>query len=181
MEGPAGSSGGSAVGASEGRQPLTGPHLPPAAKAAKTQPKEKPPRRRPEQNKMKKPPCPQGTTAQENETSSFSCLALCVARQPAGHNALARATPFFSAPVGHNYAHAPTNPPPRRQPGNPPQKKRQEQINNCYVYLLLKILRRLYASISKSVLNARHCHAQFKGFLAILGEFFIFPLALVRF
>ena len=31
---PAGSSGGSAEGASEGRQPLTGPHLPPAAQAA---------------------------------------------------------------------------------------------------------------------------------------------------
>ena len=59
MESPAGSSGGSAEGASEGRQPLTGPHLPPAAQAAKTQLKKKPPRRRPEQNKMKKPPCPQ--------------------------------------------------------------------------------------------------------------------------
>ena len=34
MERPAGSSGGSAEGASEGRQPLTGPHLPPAAQAA---------------------------------------------------------------------------------------------------------------------------------------------------
>ena len=33
---PAGSSGGSAEGASEGRQPLTGPNLPPAAQAAKT-------------------------------------------------------------------------------------------------------------------------------------------------
>ena len=31
---PAGSSGGSAEGASEGRQPLTGPHLPPVAQAA---------------------------------------------------------------------------------------------------------------------------------------------------
>ena len=51
MESPAGSSGGSAEGASEGRQPLTGPHLPPAAKAAKTQLKEKPPRRRPKLNK----------------------------------------------------------------------------------------------------------------------------------
>ena len=76
MEGPAGSSGGSAEGASEGRQPLTGPHLPPAAQAAKTQLKEKPPRRRPKQNKMKKPPCPQGTTAPENETSCFSSFEL---------------------------------------------------------------------------------------------------------
>ena len=44
---PAGSSGGSAEGASEGRQPLTGPHLPPP-EAAKTAEKEK-------------PSCPQGT------------------------------------------------------------------------------------------------------------------------
>ena len=36
MTSPAGSSGGSAEGASEGRQPLTGPHLPPAAQAAQT-------------------------------------------------------------------------------------------------------------------------------------------------
>ena len=76
MEGPAGSSGGSAEGASEGRQPLTGPHLPPAAKVAKTQLKEKPPRRRPEQNEMKKPPCPQGTKNHAAKTSCFSCFAL---------------------------------------------------------------------------------------------------------
>ena len=39
---PAGLSGGSAEGASEGRQPLTGPHLPPAAQAAQTTEKESP-------------------------------------------------------------------------------------------------------------------------------------------
>ena len=42
-ESPAGSSGGSAEGASEGRQPLTGPHLPPAAKAAQIKFKDKAP------------------------------------------------------------------------------------------------------------------------------------------
>ena len=42
MESPAGSSGGSAEGASEGRQPLTGPHLPPAAQAAQTKVKKSP-------------------------------------------------------------------------------------------------------------------------------------------
>ena len=46
MESPAGSSGGSAEGASEGRQPLTGPHLPPAAQAAKTKFTKKPRARR---------------------------------------------------------------------------------------------------------------------------------------
>ena len=43
MESPAGSSGGSAEGASEGRQPLTGPRLPPAAQAAQIKSKEKAP------------------------------------------------------------------------------------------------------------------------------------------
>ena len=38
---PAGLSGGNAEGASEGRQPLTGPHLPHAAQAAKTKEIEK--------------------------------------------------------------------------------------------------------------------------------------------
>ncbi len=46
MESPAGSSGGSAEGASEGRQPLTGPRLPPAAQAAKTKFTKKPRARR---------------------------------------------------------------------------------------------------------------------------------------
>ena len=52
---PAGSSGGSAEGASEGRQPLTGPHLPPP-EAAQTREKEKPPR-------------PQGAKAASQRTS----------------------------------------------------------------------------------------------------------------
>ena len=43
---PAGSSGGSAEGASEGRQPLTGPHLPPVAQAAQTKLQKNPRARR---------------------------------------------------------------------------------------------------------------------------------------
>ena len=53
---PAGSSGGSAEGASEGRQPLTGPHLPPAAQAAQTT----------EKGKL---PCPQGTQTASQRTN----------------------------------------------------------------------------------------------------------------
>ncbi|MBB5144059.1 hypothetical protein HNQ38_002167 [Desulfovibrio intestinalis] len=55
-ENPAGSSGGSAEGASEGRQPLTGPFC-------------RPPRRRPN-NINGKAPCPQGTTHISQKTNS---------------------------------------------------------------------------------------------------------------
>ena len=50
---PAGSSGGSAEGASEGRQPLTGPHLPPAAQAAQTKIKKTPRARRAQKPSLK--------------------------------------------------------------------------------------------------------------------------------
>ena len=50
---PAGSSGGSAEGASEGRQPLTGPHLPPAAQAAQTKIKKSPRARRAQKPSLK--------------------------------------------------------------------------------------------------------------------------------
>ena len=53
---PAGSSGGSAEGAEEGRQPLTGPHLPPP-EAAKTK-------------ELKKFPYPKGTQTSSQRTSS---------------------------------------------------------------------------------------------------------------
>ncbi len=54
MESPAGSSGGSAEGASEGRQPLTGPHLPPAAQAAQIKSSKKAPRPQADKNLIPK-------------------------------------------------------------------------------------------------------------------------------
>ena len=60
MENPAGSSGGSAEGASEGRQPLTGPLLPRAAQAAEI--------------KRRKASVPAGHTQPRKESRSFPRL-----------------------------------------------------------------------------------------------------------
>ena len=54
----------------------------PATQAAQTQLKEKPSRRRPKQNKMKKPPVPAGTKNHTNETPCFSSRTLHARNQP---------------------------------------------------------------------------------------------------
>ena len=79
MESPAGSSGGSAEGASEGRQPLTGPHLPPAAQAAQIKSSKKAPRPQADKNLIPKdkpsPPPPAAQAAPKkagNESAAKS-------------------------------------------------------------------------------------------------------------